>query len=97
MLRAATDARGRELEVVAIAQPGARPRHDGRRLPLSHLNCYLANGAVIMPEFGEPTDKAAAKALAAAWPDRELVPVETTDIVEGGGGIHGITLGQPAG
>ena len=97
VLRAATDARGRELEVVPIPQPGARPRHDGRRLPLSHLNCYLANGAVIMPGFGGATDKAAARALAAAWPERELVPVDATDIVEGGGGIHGITLGQPDG
>ena len=51
VLRGAVDARGRTLEVVTVPQPKARPRHDGRRLPLSHLNCYLANGAVIMPEL----------------------------------------------
>ena len=94
-LRATVDARGRTLEVVAIPQPKARPRHDGSRLPLTHLNCYLANGAVIMPSFGGATDKAAAKAFAAAWPDREIVPLDALDLVQGGGGIHGITLGQP--
>ena len=95
-LRAAVDARGRPLEVVTVPQPKARPRHDGSRLPLSHLNCYLANGAVIMPSFGGATDKAAAKAFAAAWPGREIVPIDALDLVQGGGGIHGITLGQPA-
>ena len=36
------------------------------------------------------------KILAAAWPGREVVPVDALEIVEGGGGIHGIALGQPA-
>ena len=96
VLRSAVDARGRALEVVTVPQPKPRPRHDGRRLPLSHLNCYLANGAVIMPSFGDATDKAAARSLAAAWPGREIVPIDALDLVQGGGGIHGITLGQPA-
>jgi agmatine deiminase len=96
VLRGAVDARGRTLEVVTVPQPKARDRHDGRRLPLSHLNCYLANEAVIMPSFGDSTDKPAAKAFATAWPDREIVPVDALDLVQGGGGIHGITLGQPA-
>ena len=96
VLRGAVDARGRTLEVVTIPQPKARPRHDGRRLPLSHLNSYLANGAVIMPSFGGASDKAAAKAFAAAWPGRELVPIDALDLVAGGGGIHAIALGQPA-
>ena len=96
VLRAAVDARGRTLEVITVPHPKPRARHDGRRLPLSHLSCYLANGAVIMPGFGDATDKPAAKALAAAWPDRELVAVDALDLVQGGGGIHALTLGQPA-
>ncbi len=95
-LRAAVDARGRTLEVVTVPQPKARPRHDGSRLPLTHLNCYLANGAVIMPSFGGATDKVAAKTFAAAWPGREIVAIDALDLVQGGGGVHGITLGQPA-
>ena len=49
-----------------------------------------------MPSFGGATDKAAAKVFAAAWPGRELVPVDALAVLQGGGGIHGITLGQPA-
>ena len=31
-----------------------------------------------------------------SWPDREILPLDVLDLVQGGGGIHGITLGQPA-
>ncbi len=97
-LRRATDAQGRELEVHRLAQPPRRDRHNGRRLTLSHVNFYLANGALIMPVFEhEETDTAARRGLAQLFPDREIVSIPALDIVEGGGGIHCITQQQPAG
>jgi agmatine deiminase len=96
VLRAATDARGRRLEVLTVPQPKPRRRRDGRRLSLSPINFYLANRAVIVPRFGDVADNAACRVLAAAFPDRELVQVDALDIVEGGGGIHCITQQQPA-
>jgi agmatine deiminase len=96
VLRAATDARGRALEVVTLPLPRPRARHDGRRLSLSYVNFYLANGAVVVPGFEDPADQAAFKAIAAAFPDRQAVQVDALDIVQGGGGIHCITQQEPA-
>lgn len=96
VLRAATDAKGRQLEVVALPQPKARKRADGRRLSLSYINFYLANGGLIMPHFDDATDGTAKKVLSAAFPGREVVPIDALDIVEGGGGIHCITQQQPS-
>jgi N-carbamoylputrescine amidase len=48
--------------------------HDGRRLAASYANFLILNGAVLMPAYGDPADAAAA-VLAAAFPDREIVPV----------------------
>lgn len=96
VLRTAVDARGRPLEVVTLPQPKAQQRRDGKRLTLSHLSCYLANSALIMPRFGDGTDSVAAKVLGQAWPGRELIKIDALEIVEGGGGIRGITLPQPA-
>ena len=95
-LRAARDAAGRELEVIEIEQPAARFRPDGRRLTMSYLNFYLANGAVLLPMFGDAKDDAAYAAIKAAFPDRQAIQIDATDLVYGGGGIHCITQQQPA-
>jgi agmatine deiminase len=96
-LRGTTDAQGRALDVVEIEQPRARYMPDGRRLALSYINFYIANGAIIMPAFEDPQDARAFDAISRAFPDRQVVQVAGTDIVYGGGGIHCITQQQPAG
>ena len=94
-LAAARDAAGRPLEIVPIRQPAERRLH-GARLPLSYVNFYLANGAVVAPIFDDPADQPALETLARIFPDRRIVPVPALDIVAGGGGIHCITQQQPA-
>jgi len=101
LLRAATDARGRPFTVLEVPQPSRRVDYPsgvvGRgRLPLSYLNVYVCNGAVIVPRYGDPNDDDAAEAIAAAFPDRQVVPVETLAVAWGGGNIHCITQQQPA-
>ena len=77
-------------------EEGRKHRHIGERLAASYANFYIANGAVIMPAFGQPErDAAAAAVLAAAFPGREVVAVQTREIVLGGGNIHCITQQQP--
>jgi agmatine deiminase len=97
ILREATDARGRTLEVMTIPQPKRRNRPDGRRLTLSYTSLYLANGGVVMPGFADSADKAAYKAVSTAFPGREVVQIDVVDLLAGGGGIHSITHEQPAG
>ncbi len=94
-LRAARDAAGRTLEVVVVPQPA---RRDGRagRLTLSYTNLYIANGGVVMPSFEDPADREAYRIVRRLFPGRKVVQVSAGDIVPGGGGIHCITLGQPA-
>lgn len=95
ILRGATDARGRRLEVVPILAPRPRARDRGRRQTLSYVNLYIANGGVIMPGFHDSADAAALRVVQAAFPDREIVQIEASDLLWGGGGIHCITQQQP--
>lgn len=94
-LAAATDARGRPLEIIEIA--AAPPvHHRGVRLSLSYVNLYVANGGVVMPSFDAPEhDAAAAAVVGRAFPGRQVVQVPAMDIFAGGGGIHCITQQQP--
>ncbi|MFQ6017029.1 MAG: agmatine/peptidylarginine deiminase [Kiloniellaceae bacterium] len=96
-LRAARDAKGRELEVVAVNQPARGEGDDGKRLAKSYVNFYIANGGVVMPTFEDAQDEPAFEILAKCFPEREVRRVSAVDIVHGGGGVHCITQQQPAG
>ncbi len=94
-LRAAKDAKGRDLEVIEMVQPARREGEDGRRLSTSYVNFYIANGGVIMPSFEDGKDAAARDTVAACFPEHQVRQVPALDIVRGGGGIHCITQQQP--
>ncbi len=95
VLKKATDAQGRKLEIVVIPAPvDIRSQQDD--FVSSYVNYYVCNGAVIGAEFGD--DKADAKAadiLAELYPNRRIVSLNVDAIGEAGGGIHCSTQQQP--
>ncbi|MBI2895708.1 MAG: agmatine deiminase family protein [Deltaproteobacteria bacterium] len=94
-LEDARDATGGTLEVVRLPMP--RPLFfDGRRLPASYANFYVANGVVLVPTFNDPTDRVALGALAELFPGREVVGVHAVDLVWGLGTLHCMTCQEPA-
>ena len=100
VLEGATDAAGRALAVHPVPLPLGRDAYPAGaaaqgRMPMSYLNFYICNGAVIVPAFGDPNDQPAAEAIAAAFPNRQVVPVDTRAVVVGGGNIHCITQQEP--
>lgn len=96
-LKAARDAEGRALEVIELPQP-RRVRFDwrGRMLQTSYVNFYIANGGIVMPAFDDPNDDRAQAVLADCFPGRDILQVEVLDLLQGGGGIHCIALGEPS-
>lgn len=94
-LRCATDAKGRQLEVIEIEQPAYREDHNGLRLTLSYINFYIANRGIIIPSYADPADEAARTTLTQLFPNHQVVSVDVLDLIYGGGGIHCITQQQP--
>jgi agmatine deiminase len=95
ILRSATDAKGRPLEV-HILPAGAGMDSLGERFCRSTINFYIANGGIIMPSYGVEGDEAALEIVSRCYPDREVVQVDINHVAYGGGGIHCITQQQPA-
>ncbi len=93
-LKAATDARGRQFEILPM--PASPLKDADPRWQPSYINFYIANDAVIMPGHGVSTDADAKAAIAAAFPDREVVQLILPNLPFGGGSIHCITQHQPA-
>ncbi len=94
-LHAARDQDGQRLNVIEIPMP--RPAvFEGRRLPASYANFYIANGAVLVPVFNDPNDRVALNTLAELFPTREIVPIYSGDLIWGFGALHCMTQQQPA-
>lgn len=89
ILKTATDADGRTLQVHTLSPPQApRDSRFSRRNPdfaAGYINYFVINGAVIAPEFGDPqADKAAFELLSALYPQRKVVQLEIDAIAAGG-------------
>jgi agmatine deiminase len=70
----------------------------GRTVVVPPLNFYLVNGGAIVPvpDHDPASADAAVAQIAAALPDREVVPVAASVLAYGGGGVHCITQQVPA-
>jgi agmatine deiminase len=94
-LQAARDQKGRQLTVVEIPMPQPVV-FEGRRLPASYANFYIANGIVLAPIFNRPNDRLALNTLAELFPRRAIIPIYSGDFIWGLGAIHCMTQQQPA-
>ena len=74
---------------------GEPTRTPGERLAASYVNFYIANGAVVMPAFGDPMDEKAQEILQTLFPTRKVIAIPARDILIGGGNIHCITQQIP--
>lgn len=82
------------IKLVEISEPEAR-YEDELRVPLSYINFYIANDAIIMPSFGCKQDDEAKSVLTDLFPHRSVHQIDANEILVGGGGIHCITMQQP--
>lgn len=76
-------------------EEGEDTRELGERLAASYVNFYIANDAILLPQFGDANDKLAVDILADCFPTRRIVPIYARDILTGGGNIHCITQQVP--
>ncbi len=79
--------------------PGEDMREPGDRLAGSYANFYIANSAVLVPQFGGENAASDAHALAIlreAFPTRRVIGIDARAILLGGGNIHCITQQIPA-
>jgi agmatine deiminase len=99
-LEAATDAKGRKLDVIRVPGPGRVVNAHGELAPASHMNFVIANGVVVVPVYGTATQSAALDALQAVFPDRKVIGLPSHGLlgagIAGGGSFHCITREEPA-
>jgi agmatine deiminase len=106
-LKTFTNLDGKPFEIFELPLPKNRLEHVGEvaqsqgllgeRLPPTYANFYIANGAVIVPMYGDPNDGLALEILKPLFPNRKVIGLGSRAIINGGGSFHCVTQQQPLG
>ncbi|MCD8296879.1 MAG: agmatine deiminase family protein [Prevotella sp.] len=74
--------------------PMATAIYDGNdRLPATYANFIIINGAVIYPTYGQPdNDRKAREILQMAFPERELIGIDSRTLIRQHGSLHCCTM-----
>jgi agmatine deiminase len=84
------------LNIVELPMPNPVIYED-QRLPASYANFYISNENVIVPTFRDDTnDQEALDILQSCFPDREVVGIDSVDIIWGLGSFHCLSQQEPA-
>lgn len=83
-----------ELAAMEFAE-GEDMRTVGERLAASYVNFYIANGSILLPQFGDENDAVAAELLGKLFPGRTVERIYARPIIVGGGNIHCVTQQIP--
>ena len=86
---------GQPYKLVKLPMP--RPIYDdGDRLPATYANFLILNGAVLCPTYGQSDlDSEALRLIGEAFPDREMVAIDSRPIIRQHGSIHCCTMQFP--
>ncbi len=85
---------GKQLNIIELPMP--KPIiFDDQRLPASYANFYISNKNVIVPTFKDENDENALNILQDCFPDRNVIGLDSTDIIWGLGSFHCLSQQEP--
>ncbi|EHQ53141.1 Agmatine deiminase [Ectothiorhodospira sp. PHS-1] len=87
---------GKPYRLIPLPLPAPIHDEEGRRLPATHANFLIINGAVLVPTYGDPTDAVSLTRLAEAFPEREIVGIDCRPLIHQFGSLHCVTMQLPA-
>lgn len=85
---------GKQLNIVELPMPDELIYED-QRLPASYANFYISNQHVIVPVFNCKKDDKALQIISSCFKDREVVGIDSTDIIWGLGSFHCLSQQEP--
>jgi agmatine deiminase len=86
---------GKQLNIVELPMP-CEVIYEEQRLPASYANFYIANHSVIVPTFGCDKDQKALEVIQDCFPERNVVGIDSTDLIWGLGSFHCLSQQEPA-
>jgi agmatine deiminase len=85
---------GKQLNIIEIPMPDELIYED-QRLPASYANFYIANKSVIVPTYRCDKDEKVLQIIQDCFPGREVIGLDSTDIIWGLGSFHCLSQQEP--
>ncbi|MFZ9687623.1 MAG: agmatine deiminase family protein [Chitinophagaceae bacterium] len=86
---------GKQLNIIEIPMP-EDVIWEGQRLPASYANFYIANKQVVVPTYRCDRDDKVMAIIQGCFPGREIIGIDSTDIIWGLGSFHCLSQQEPA-
>lgn len=86
---------GKQLNIIELPMPPELIYED-MRLPCSYANFYISNRSVIVPTFRSDRDEKALRIIQDCFPGRDVVGIDSTEIIWGLGSFHCLSQQEPA-
>jgi agmatine deiminase len=85
---------GKQLNIVELPMPDP-VIWESQRLPASYGNFYICNKYVIVPTFRSAKDDRVCRIIQDCFPGREVIGIDSTDIIWGLGSFHCLSQQEP--
>jgi agmatine deiminase len=85
---------GRQLNIAELPMPDP-VFYEDQRLPASYANFYISNRSVIVPTFRSSKDDKALRIIQDCFKEREVIGIDSTDIIWGLGSFHCLSQQEP--
>ncbi|MEY3219926.1 MAG: hypothetical protein RIT27_1283 [Pseudomonadota bacterium] len=94
-LKAFRQMNGEPYQLVPLPFPKAKYDHENQRLPATYANFLILNDAVLVPTYHDKADQIALERLAACFPQREVIGIDCSTLIEQHGSLHCVTMQIP--
>jgi len=100
ILENAFDQNGNKFEIIKLPMPHMKYENsdkefNGKKAPVSYTNFYIGNKTVLVSIFNDKNDEEAIKIIKSCFQDRNVVGIDCSELIYGGGAIHCITQQEP--
>jgi agmatine deiminase len=86
---------GKQLNIVELPMP-REVIYEQQLLPASYANFYISNGHIVVPTFKCDQDDKAMQVIQSCFPTRQVVGIDSTDIIWGLGSFHCLSQQEPS-
>lgn len=86
---------GEFYKLVPLPMVSAKCDEEGNRLPATYANFLISNGALVYPTYSVKEDKEVHEVFKSLFPNKEIIPIECSRLIEEGGSLHCSTMQIP--